>query len=121
VLEAGFAVAGGAKSKGAITSPDGRLVEGVKNLRSISGEIFGSELAGAASGVTGLLVAVKSTGAADGAAAAGVAGAAFVWVSVATADMEGGGSGGGRGILTTLVAGGGSVRKRSGAGPTAGK
>jgi hypothetical protein len=120
VLEAGLAVAGGAKSRGAITPLAGLLVEGVKNLRSISGEILGSELPGAASDVTGVLVAVNSTGAA--------AGAALVWRSADAVGAEeadvgaaGEGSGGGRGSLMTLTAGGRSARKRNGAGPTTGR
>jgi hypothetical protein len=125
VLEAGLAAAGGAKSTGAMTPLTVPLVDRLKYLRSICGEIIGSDPKGVVSGSAGLLVGAKIRGVEGGAEAGGA-----VLASVAAAadgvdgvggGVAGGGSGGGRGIRTRLVTDWAAGRKRNGAGPTTGK
>ena len=123
VLEGGVAAAGGAKFTGAVIPLAVPLVDRLKYLRSICGEIFGSDPEGTASGPAGPLATVESTGVADG--VAGGVSLASVFVAAGGVAKAGGGgagkSGGGRGIRTRLVAGCGGGRKRNATGPTAGK
>jgi hypothetical protein len=73
VLEGGFAELGGANSIGAITPPAAPLVERLKYLSSICGDIIGSVM-GAAAGGSGLKLTgelVSGGGAAGGAEGAG--------------------------------------------------
>jgi hypothetical protein len=123
VLERGGAGAGGAKSTGAMIPLLAPLVDRLKYLRSICGEIKGSAPKGAASGWGGVFVTAKISGAEERVAAAG-AGLASVSAAVfveAVDAVEGDTSGGGRAIRTKLVPDGAAGRKRKAAGPTAGK
>jgi hypothetical protein len=116
VLEGRLAGVGGAKSTGAVIAPAAPLVDRLKYLRSICGEIFGSEEEGVASGSAAVLVAGELVAA--GAGAGGTNGAGGVEKSLR---VDEGGSGGGRGITIKLVPGWGAGRKRKGTGPTTGK